>query len=179
LPTPTEGEIQGNLADEIAIPPAHLMNIGLTSASESTMLALFGKPGALTVDCSVPSDALRLLLVESVNVGPFQVSGMRAAVDSLKQVFAELATKHPRVHSEVRTDGLGMLCVRKRRGNSQKYSNHSWGTAIDLKFGAQETPYGKAAAQRGFLALYPIFNKFGWYWGAEFSGSSADSMHFE
>jgi hypothetical protein len=27
--------------------------------------------------------------------------------------------------------------------------------------------------------LFPFFNAHGWYWGAEFSGDSVDSMHFE
>ena len=79
----------------------------------------------------------------------------------------------------VRTDGLGMRCVRHRRHNPDKFSNHSWGTAIDLKFGDKEVEFGTPKAQRGFFALYPIFNKFGWFWGAEFSGDSVDSMHFE
>ena len=33
--------------------------------------------------------------------------------------------------------------------------------------------------QRGFLDLYESFNQHGWYWGAGFSGSSIDTMHFE
>lgn len=33
--------------------------------------------------------------------------------------------------------------------------------------------------QRGFLDIYKTFNQHGWYWGAGFSGSSVDTMHFE
>ena len=29
------------------------------------------------------------------------------------------------------------------------------------------------------MVLFPFFNRHGWYWGAEFSGDSVDSMHFE
>ena len=34
-------------------------------------------------------------------------------------------------------------------------------------------------AQRGLVEVFEIFNRNGWYWGAEFSGDSVDSMHFE
>jgi hypothetical protein len=107
------------------------------------------------------------------------VSGLNVAVESLKQVFAELKRQAPQVHDEVSTKGLGMLCVRHRRHNRDVFSNHSWGTAIDLKFGPREVDQGEHVTQRGFLSLFSIFNQFGWYWGAGFSNGSVDSMHFE
>ena len=33
--------------------------------------------------------------------------------------------------------------------------------------------------QVGMAAIAPIFNRHGWFWGAEFSGDFVDSMHFE
>ena len=72
-----------------------------------------------------------------------------------------------------------MLCVRSIRHNPSHYSNHSWGTAIDLYFGTGVVPQGICLAHRGNLLLAPIFNKYGWYWGAGFSGDAVDSMHFE
>ena len=169
-----------NLSDRVPIPPKGLLNPNLHSASEKTMLKKFGQPGPLSKDCGDPYPGFKKeYLVFGEDVGPFKVDGLRMAVESLKQVFAQVKSQFPDVHAAVRTDGLGMLCVRHKRKNAHSYSNHSWGTAIDLKFGPHEVPQGTHEAQRGFLSLYPIFNQFGWYWGAEFSGDYVDSMHFE
>jgi hypothetical protein len=167
------------LSDLIPIPPLETFNLGLHSASESTMIRLLGVPGQKTDDCSNPTGDFNRHIVENVDVGPFRVSGLNLAVESVKQVFAELKRQAPQVHDEVSTQGLGMLCVRHRRRNRDVFSNHSWGTAIDLKFGLHEVDQGEHLTQRGFLSLFPIFNQFGWYWGAGFSNGSVDSMHFE
>jgi len=166
-----------SLADLVPIPSRDVMNIGLTSAREDTMLAQLGAPGKLTPDCSPPSPAIATRMVSGVNVGPFRVSGLALAVESLKLVFAAVQARSPEVHEAVKT--AGMLCVRARRHNPAHFSNHSWGTAIDLYFGTRVVPQGRPLCQRGFLDLYAAFNANGWYWGAEFSGDSVDSMHFE
>ena len=72
-----------------------------------------------------------------------------------------------------------MLCVRHKRNNPNSFSNHSWGTAIDLFFGSAVVPQGVRKTERGCLLLAPFLNHHGWFWGAGFSGSSVDSMHFE
>jgi hypothetical protein len=167
------------LSDIVPIPPPETFNLGLHSASESTMIRLLGIPGRKTDDCSDPTGDFAQHIVNNVDVGPFRVRGLNVAVESLKQIFAELKRQAPQVHDEVSTEELGMLCVRHRRKNRDVFSNHSWGTAIDLKFGPEEVGQGKHATQRGFLSLFPIFNRFGWHWGAGFSGDSVDSMHFE
>ena len=73
----------------------------------------------------------------------------------------------------------GMLCVRHRRKSAVLFSNHSFGTAIDIFFGNKVVDQGVHLAHRGNLLLFPFFNRHGWYWGAEFSGDFVDSMHFE
>ena len=166
-----------SFSDLVPIPPKDQMNPNLSAARELTMLKVLGKPGKLTQDCSAATAAFKKRCLFDVDVGPFTVSGLAFAVESLKQVFAEVAAAHPQVILEVRTEG--MLCIRARRHNPARFSNHSWGAAIDLKFGKHVVPQGTHRAQRGFLDLFPIFNKHGWYWGAEFSGDSVDSMHFE
>jgi hypothetical protein len=165
------------LADSVPIPPKDAMNTGLSSARESTMLTKLGKPGSLTKTCSTATGRFKRRVLERFDVGPFKVTGLDFAVESLKQIFAEALLSAPSVHAEVKT--AGMLCVRHRRANPGRYSNHSWGCAIDLYFGDAVVPQGIALAHRGLLSLYPIFNRYGWYWGAEFSGDSVDSMHFE
>lgn len=164
------------LSDIIAIPPKADMNTGLSPVNESTMLSVFGRPGALTKDCSEPTGAFAARVVTR-NVGPFRVTGLDQAVASLERVFTEVRAERPDVVAAVKTEG--MLCVRHRRKNPARFSNHSWGCAIDLFFGSKEVDQGDPHAQLGMLALFPAFNRHGWYWGAEFSGDSVDSMHFE
>ena len=164
------------LSDKIAIPPKADMNPGLTPVSESTMLSVFGRPGELTRDCSDATGAFARRVVTR-NVGPFPVSGLDLAVASLERIFTEVRAERPDVVDEVKTEG--MLCVRHKRKNPASYSNHSWGCAIDLRFGPSLVEQGDPRAHRGNVILFPFFNRHGWYWGAEFSGGSVDSMHFE
>jgi hypothetical protein len=153
------------------------MNVGLSACTESTMLAIFGKPGELTSDCSDATGSFRQRIRHGFNVGPFKVSGLDYAVESLLQLFDEVQKKDVALFDQVKNEG--MLCVRARRHNPAHYSNHSWGAAIDIFFGTDVVPQGLPLAHRGNLLLAPYFNKYGWYWGAGFSGDSVDSMHFE
>jgi hypothetical protein len=161
----------------VDIPPANTFNQGLSSASEATMLRLFGEPGQKTRDCSPASGPFKRNIITRVDVGPFKVSGLDVAVRLLKEVFDEAEEQIPNVVAAVKSDG--MLCVRHKRNNPNSFSNHSWGTAIDLFFGHDAVPQGSRKTHRGCLQLAPFFNKHGWYWGAGFSGNSVDSMHFE
>jgi hypothetical protein len=165
------------LDDRVPIPPKDTMNTGLSPAREATMLAKLGRPGQLTQRCSDPSQKLKKRIKFGVNVGPFKVSGLDFAVESLRQIFAEVEQQLPDVFAAVKNDG--MLCVRHRRKSPKLFSNHSFGTAIDLFFGSAAVPQGVPLTQRGNLLLFPFFNRHGWYWGAEFSGDFVDSMHFE
>jgi hypothetical protein len=161
----------------VPIPATNTFNHNLSSANEATMLQLFGVPGAKTSDCSPATGPFASRISSNVDVGPFRASGLDVAVASLKAVFGEAQTQIPQVVGAVKSDG--MLCVRHKRLNPDSFSNHSWGTAIDLFFKDAPTPQGVHATQRGCLQLAPFFNKHGWYWGAGFSGGSVDSMHFE
>lgn len=165
------------LTDKVPIPPKESINTNLTAVTEALMLKKFGRPGVLTKDCSPPKGKVLKRLKSGVDVGPFRVSGMDFAVESLLQVLAEVEEKRPRVFNELKTEG--MLCVRHRRNNPARFSNHSWGAAIDLFYGRSVMPQGTAFAHRGIVALVPFFNRHGWYWGGEFSGDSVDTMHFE
>ena len=161
----------------IPIPDLATINIGLSPASLETMLTKFGTPGALTRDCSPPAQRLKSLMDTSADVGPFSVTGLDFAVQSLSEIFDEVRLNFPDVYKAIKT--AGMLCVRCTRGNSERFSNHSWGAAIDLFFGREPVPQGESNCHRGVLLISEIFNKHGWYWGAGFRGKSVDSMHFE
>jgi hypothetical protein len=136
-----------NLSDLVPIPPKENMNIGLSSAREDTMLKKFGKPGQLTKKCSNATGKIKKRLVFGVDVGPFKVNGLDFAVESLRQIFAEAKQTMPQVFDEVKS--AGMLCVRARKTNPNRFSNHSWGTTIDLFFGSGVVPQGKRLAHRG------------------------------
>jgi hypothetical protein len=161
----------------VDIPPANTFNQNLSSATEATMLRIFGVPGAKTKDCSPATGAFKQRVVTRVDVGPFKVSGLDIAVARLKAAFDEAEEQIPDVIAAVKSDG--MLCVRHKRLNPNSFSNHSWGTAIDLFFGTDAVPQGVHKTHRGCLQLAPFMNKQGFFWGAGFSGSSVDSMHFE
>ena len=64
-----------------------------SSASEQVMLRKFGKPGALTATCSSPTGLFVSRIKFGVDVGPFKVSGLDFAVESLRQIFAEVEAK--------------------------------------------------------------------------------------
>ena len=101
----------------VNIPPANTFNQNLASASEATMLQIFGVPGAKTQDCSPATGAFKQRIVSLVNVGPFKVSGLDIAVKLLKAVFDEAEQQIPNVVAAVKNDG--MLCVRHKRMNRQ------------------------------------------------------------
>ena len=168
--------IPSNLAALVPVPPPDQINVGLTSARSSFMIGVLGTPCRLTENCSpITNPRLRRLLVTD-DVGPFRVTGLRPAVATLKRIFSQVKQEKPQVYAEVKT--AGMLCCRKIRGGSS-YSNHSWGSAIDLKFGNQLDTVGDGKTQVGLLELAPYFNTEKFYWGAEFGGRREDSMHFE
>ena len=153
------------------------MNTGLSPANSSTMLTKLGRPGALTKNCSNPLGKFKKRIKFGVDVGPFKVSGLDFAVESLRQIFAEVHQQLPDVFAQVKNEG--MLCVRHRRKAPTLFSNHSFGTAIDIFFGTNVIDQGTHLTHRGNFLLFPFFNRHGWYWGAEFSGDFVDSMHFE
>jgi len=175
--TTAGSDVAPTLSDRVPIPPQSKMNVGLSSCTESTMLNKFGTPGNLTSDCSTPTGQFLERVRRSFDVGPFKVTGLDYAVESLLQVFSDVRKDNQALYDQVKNEG--MLCVRARRGNPGHFSNHSWGTAIDIYFGTEVVPMGTRLAHRGNLLLAPYFNQHGWYWGAGFSGDSVDSMHFE
>lgn len=177
---PPAGEEPTNFGELVPIP--RNINPGVTKARHATMIRVFGRPGALSEDCSpVTNTKLRNLLITR-DVGPFNVTGLEPAVAALQRIFTKVAQHEPVLLEQVTT--AGMLCcrrIRRRPGQppSRQFSNHSWGTAIDLKIRGALDPRGDGRTQLGLLRLAPFFNGERFFWGAGFSGSSEDSMHFE
>ncbi len=151
------------------------INGGLTAVSQATMLHLLGRPGPLSVNGAKPSPSLALRLVTVTLPGGLRVTGLDVACRSLRAIFGEVQTALPDLLPLLGTEG--MFCCRAVRGSTTRYSNHSWGCAIDLKVGGILTPQRATSVTKGLLAVYPYFHAHGWYWGAEFPVS--DAMHFE
>lgn len=161
------------LTDLIPIP--HNINTGLSSAKQMTMKSLLGAPrGSFNNDCQSVTNPVLKSMIRTVDVGPFRVTGLVPAIDSLKEVLADIRQEQPEVFEVLGTEG--MLCVRLMR-NSPNISIHSWGTAIDLKLNGILDQPGNNKTQRGLALIAPIFNRHGWFWGGGFP--TEDAMHFE
>ena len=164
------------LSEMLAVPSPESINSGLTNARQATMLALLGKPrSSVTTDCAAVTHPNLKNQMVTESVGPFRVTGHRLAVTSLRVVMAQIKIHKPQAYAEIRT--AGMLCCRAVRGSKTDFSNHSWGTAVDLYFGEVVDELGDGKVQRGLLEVYPYFHKEGWFWGAEWKRE--DAMHFE
>ncbi|OBJ10976.1 hypothetical protein A5624_14670 [Mycobacterium sp. 1482292.6] len=150
------------------------INSGVSAASQATMLSTLGVPGTPQDSCGPASPALQKLL-KTASVGPFRVTGLVPAVDALTRVFAAVKSARPDLYLLLGT--AGMLCVRHVRGSTTNFSNHSWGTAIDITIGGQLTPRGSTTVQQGLVDLAPFMQAERFFWGAAFP--TPDGMHFE
>jgi hypothetical protein len=152
------------------------LNGALDGARNVTMQALIGMPrGTFGTDCRPVTNPRIADLMQTADVGPFRITGLRPAVGVLTAIMADIKVQHPAVYGLLGT--AGMLCCRLVRGSATAISNHSWGTAIDLTIDGVLDPRGDEKTQRGLLDVHPVFNAHGFFWGAAFG--TEDSMHFE
>jgi hypothetical protein len=166
----------GPLTRLVPKPDSSTINNGLKAVNNSYMTAKLGAPrDSFSADCQpVTNERLRRHIL-SMSVGPFRVTGLKPAVLSLQQVVDAIRDAQPEVYRGLGT--AGMLCARWVRGSTTSISNHSWGTAIDIKINGVLDARGNGRVQFGLTLIAPIFNRFGWYWGAAFP--TEDGMHFE
>jgi peptidoglycan hydrolase-like protein with peptidoglycan-binding domain len=166
------------LSRTIALGDSRLkINGALKGARNKTMLQLLGNPrGSYSQECQPPTNRKVIDLIDrSRNVGPFRVTGLRPAVDTLEVILAEVKEKEPEIHATL--GHMGMLCCRFVRNSASAISNHSWGTAIDLTIDGILDQRGDGRAQKGLIEIHEIFNKHGFFWGIAFP--TEDAMHFE
>jgi hypothetical protein len=157
------------------VPVPKNINQNLTSPSADYMKRVLGVPGRLTNDCSSVTNNRLRNYITTKDVGPFSVTGVKPAVNAVARVMSKVKKDNPRLYSQL--GSAGMLCVQKVRGGSD-FSNHSWGTTIDLKVNGKLDQRGDGKTQLGLKKLYPYFHKEGFYWGAGFR-TTEDAMHFE
>ena len=152
------------------------LNGSLQSARNKTMLAVLGSPrGSYSDEDQEPTNPSICGLLISEDFGPFKVRGLKPAVSALRTILEDVRQAEPTIYS--RLGSAGMLCCRLVRGSTCSISNHSWGTAVDLRIDGVLDKRGDNQAQQGLLRIHPYFNRHGFYWGAAFPVE--DSMHFE
>lgn len=161
-----------DLSTLVALPAG--MNAGLSPASQRTMLDVFGAPGEKSLNCSPVTNPRVRDLLETRDLGPIRVRGLRPAVEAVARVIERVRTEEPRLHDQLGT--AGMLCCRRVRGG-RNFSNHSWGTAIDIKINGVLDDVNDDLCQRGLRMLAPFFHAERFFWGAAFPRE--DAMHFE
>lgn len=161
----------------IPAPARNSINTGLSAAKPATLINIFGPLSGLTADGDgeVKNTKIKSLLVTQ-SVGPFRVTGIRPAVESLREIFAEVKAAHPDLYKIVGT--AGMLCYRYVRGSHSTPSNHAAGTAIDLTVGGILSPQGATHIPSGLLVLYGYFHRHKFFAGMGYNGL-IDPMHWE
>ncbi|MFN3937161.1 MAG: peptidoglycan-binding protein [Gemmobacter sp.] len=140
------------------------------------MLALVGLPAAVIDQrCRAPDNPAVLARMETADLGPFMATGLRPAIRSLLEIMADIRADLPRLYR--RLGHAGMLCCRMVAGSQSVISNHAWGIAIDLTLDGRLIDHGEGAMRPELTALWPVFNRHGWFWGAAFA--RAEPAHFE
>jgi hypothetical protein len=151
-------------------------NMGVSQPNNRVMLELLGRPGTdLSQECKSVSNPGLAALMDTQQIGPIKVTMVRPALKSLERIMQKLRASEPDIHAAIGT--AGAICARFVRGSTRSISNHSWGTAIDIKLENRLDSFGDGGTQFGLLLLAELFNEEGWYWGATYNRE--DSMHFE
>jgi hypothetical protein len=150
------GEDEGGPATEglteVMLLARSRFNQGLTQPRNAAMLDILGRPrDSFTTDCAPVTNPRLQEALETREIGPIRVTMVRPALDSLARILARLEADEPEVYAALGT--AGALCARLIRGSSTAISNHSWGTAIDLKLEDQLDGFGDGGTQFGLLLL--------------------------
>ncbi len=151
-------------------------NRGVTQPGNRIMLEVMGHPrDSYSTNCQAVTNPKIKALLETRQIGPIRVTMVKPALESLERIYNQLKEDEPDLAAKLGT--AGALCARLIRGSNRSVSNHSWGTAIDLKIEGKLDPFADGSTQFGLLLLAELFNEEGWFWGATYRRE--DSMHFE
>lgn len=166
-------------------------NSKLTSPTNDFMRELMGEPRTKK-DYAKNDNGLDNKELEKIHktdsVGPFRVTGLSLAVESLKKVMTDIKKEHPEIYATLGTAGMRSVRLQRSKKATKKISNHAWGVAIDLTIDGILDPYRDDKTQHGLAIITPIFNKHFWYWGGAYKPgidnkgkiySKEDAMHFE
>jgi len=118
-----------------------------------------------------------------IGIKSFPVPGTKIKLRCAEKVAPLLVTFAAEFHQHVEAIDQGSLddwgyCFRNIRGTSDKLSNHSSGTAIDLN--AAKHPLGHAGTFTVMqtVMIQALAKKYGLTWGGDYKNRK-DEMHFE
>lgn len=172
---PAESSETQDLIGTVDIRPKGF-NKGLIQPKNSFMIRTLGHPRDTYGENCLPVTNPRLIdAMTQEKIGSFRVTMLKPAMESFKRVMERLKESDIDIYNKVGT--AGALCARLIRGSKSSVSNHSWGTAIDIKLDDQLDRFADGETQFGLLIIAEYFNDEGWYWGASYGRE--DSMHFE
>ena len=120
---------------------------------------------------------------KEIGIKAYQIEGTALKLRCAESVGPLLAAFASEFHTLIEPLDTGALddwgyCFRMVRGTTDKLSNHSSGTAIDLN--ASKHPLGKVGTFPGEKVpmIRALAKKYGLKWGGDYK-SRADEMHFE
>ena len=120
---------------------------------------------------------------KEIGIGSFAVPGTKIKLRCAKSVAPLLVTFSAEFHQHVEPIDEGQLddwgyCFRNVRGSTDRLSNHSSGTAIDLN--ATKHPLGHAGTFTPMqtVLIQALCKKYGLTWGGDYK-TRKDEMHFE
>jgi len=119
----------------------------------------------------------------AIGIGSYPVPGTKIKLRCAAAVAPLLVTFAAEFHQHIEPIDQGALddwgyCYRNIRGSTDKLSNHSSGTAIDLN--ATKHPLGHAATFTPMqtVLIQALCKKYGLKWGGDYTHRK-DEMHFE
>jgi len=177
MPTPqdTSNQTTEDLIGTVDIRPQGF-NKGLIQPKNAFMIRTLGQPRqSYGTNCQPVTNPRLVDAMTTQRIGNFRVTMLKPAMASFSKVMERLKTSDPDIFEKVGT--AGALCARLIRGSNSSVSNHSWGTAIDIKLDNTLDQFADGETQFGLLIIAEYFNDEGWYWGASYGRE--DSMHFE
>ena len=157
-----------------AITPEPL-NGELKPARSAINAALIGLPrGTFGRKSDAPESQEFKALLETADMGPFTVTGLKPAVGALRAIVTDISLERSDLYSRIGC--AEMLACRKVRGSNSVISNHSWGIAIDLTLDGQTHIDGREDLMPDLRALARIFNRHGFFLGVGFRARGRDAF---
>jgi len=173
------------------------VNSGLTQAGSaflSSRIAPLASPNPPTASCqsagSLQSQINTLTFADMAEdryapkgLSSSKVTALNPLAQSVQAVLTEVKAKEPALYNLLIVEGGYYYRETKPGGRDPvpgSTSNHSWGTAVDIRLRDRGVEGGSnSVVTAGLFRLYWYFHKAGWVWGFGFGDPDQDNMHFE
>jgi len=156
--------------------------MGGTSLSRTNALKLIGNKdpcgGKVCSSCRTDSS----FPLTTKKWGSLTLRGFKGFIAVLDQAFNDMAKESAQNNNLLgRIGSRGLICCRLVRrasgGCGSSWSMHSFGMAVDLKVDGYNDAHGDNCIHKPLFDIHKYFNKYGIYWGKDFS--TEDAMHYE